>query len=78
YVGMTRAEERLYLTAARSRHLYGGIISKGFSRFLFEIPDDYQIIDDRHGDAEGWNETYGNYMPRGRGRGRRRKYNFNY
>ena len=81
YVGITRAEERLYLTAARSRHLYGGIISKGFSRFLFEIPDTYQTIDDRHGDAEGWNDTYGSYgsyMPKGRGRGRKRKYNFNY
>ncbi|MBQ6774590.1 MAG: UvrD-helicase domain-containing protein [Synergistaceae bacterium] len=47
YVGMTRAEERLYLTAARSRRLYGGIIQKGFSRFLFEIPDECKKIDDR-------------------------------
>ena len=47
YVGMTRAEERLYLTAARSRRLYGGIIQKGFSRFLFEIPDSCQKVDDR-------------------------------
>ena len=47
YVGMTRAEERLYLTAARSRRLYGGIIQKGFSRFLFEVPDECKKIDDR-------------------------------
>ena len=47
YVGMTRAEERLYLTAARSRRLYGGVISKGISRFLSEIPDEFKRTDDR-------------------------------
>ena len=47
YVGMTRAEERLYLTAARSRRLYGGVISKGLSRFISEIPDDLKRTDDR-------------------------------
>lgn len=47
YVGMTRAEERLYLTAARSRRLYGGVIQKGFSRFLYEIPDECKKVDDR-------------------------------
>ena len=78
YVGMTRAEELLYLTAARSRHLYGGIVSKGFSRFLFEIPDNYQTIDDRHGDAEGWNDTYGGYAARKSTRGRKPKARFNF
>ena len=53
YVGMTRAEERLYLTAARSRRLYGTTIEKGFSRVLFEIPDAYKNVDDRKGDASG-------------------------
>lgn len=47
YVGMTRAEERLYLTAARSRRLYGGVVNNELSRFLFEIPDDYKSTDDR-------------------------------
>lgn len=47
YVGMTRAEERLYLTASRKRGLYGGVIEKGFSRFLFEIPDSCKKTDDR-------------------------------
>ena len=47
YVGMTRAEERLYLTAARSRRLYGGVINKGLSRFISEIPDDLKRTDDR-------------------------------
>ncbi|MDR2179023.1 MAG: UvrD-helicase domain-containing protein [Synergistaceae bacterium] len=51
YVGMTRAEERLYLTAARSRRLYGTTYDKGFSRFLCEIPDSYKWVDDRGGEV---------------------------
>ena len=47
YVGMTRAEERLYLTAARSRRIYGTVKSSELSRFLFEIPDDCKKTDDR-------------------------------
>ncbi len=58
YVGMTRAEERLYLTASRSRRLYGGIIEKGFSRFLFEIPDDCKKTDDRGSRRENIFSTY--------------------
>ncbi len=56
YVGMTRAEERLYLTAARSRRLYGISLEKGFSRFLYEIPDNYKRVDDRGSDKkDDWN-----------------------
>ena len=47
YVGMTRAEERLYLTAARGRRLYGMTFDKGFSRFLFEVSDKFKVVDDR-------------------------------
>ncbi|MBQ3694326.1 MAG: UvrD-helicase domain-containing protein [Synergistaceae bacterium] len=47
YVGMTRAEERLYLTAARRRRLYGGVQENSLSRFLFEIPDRCKNVDDR-------------------------------
>ena len=47
YVGITRAEERLYLTSAMSRRLYGGIVSHSVSRFLYEIPDDFKRIDNR-------------------------------
>ena len=47
YVGMTRAEERLYMTAARSRLLYGSIKNNDLSRFLFEIPDECKRVDDR-------------------------------
>ena len=57
YVGMTRAEERLYLTAARSRRLYGVTQDKGFSRFLFEIADNYKFVDDRG--SERRDDSYG-------------------
>ncbi len=41
YVGMTRAKEYLYLTAARSRFLWGAIRRMHPSRFLKEIPSAY-------------------------------------
>ncbi len=47
YVGITRAEERLYLTSASSRRLYGGIMTHEASRFLYEIPDDFKRNDNR-------------------------------
>jgi DNA helicase-2/ATP-dependent DNA helicase PcrA len=65
YVGMTRAEERLYLTAARSRRLYGASYEKGFSRFLSEIADAYKLVDDR-GDEGRRDEGYGKYGRRGK------------
>ncbi|MBX6350426.1 MAG: UvrD-helicase domain-containing protein [Clostridia bacterium] len=37
YVGMTRAKERLYLTMARRRALYGGLDWREPSRFLAEV-----------------------------------------
>ena len=39
YVGLTRAEERLYLTRAWSRNLWGQNNYNGPSRFLDEIPE---------------------------------------
>ncbi len=47
YVGMTRAEERLYLTSAASRQLFGGIVEHDRSRFLYEIPDEFKKTEDR-------------------------------
>ncbi len=41
YVGMTRAKERLYLTAAESRLIWGGYRMMRPSRFLREIPRSY-------------------------------------
>jgi DNA helicase-2/ATP-dependent DNA helicase PcrA len=41
YVGMTRARERLFLTYARSRRVWGQEQSHTPSRFLDEIPENY-------------------------------------
>lgn len=38
YVGITRAEERLYLTHATSRSMYGRVMMNPRSRFIEEIP----------------------------------------
>jgi len=38
YVGMTRAMEKLFLTAARMRKLYGKTVQRDISRFIAEIP----------------------------------------
>jgi len=40
YVGMTRAMEKLYLSAAKVRKLYGRSIERGLSKFLMELPSD--------------------------------------
>ncbi|NLK01304.1 MAG: DNA helicase PcrA [Clostridia bacterium] len=40
YVGMTRARERLYLTHAKQRTLYGETLYGGISRFIKEIPEE--------------------------------------
>src|SRR3546814_3958005 len=37
---MTRAKERLYLTRARRRFMYGNIRANPASRFLRDLPDD--------------------------------------
>ena len=47
YVGMTRAEEKLYMTAAKSRMMYGNVKDNDLSRFILEVPDDFIDIDDR-------------------------------
>ena len=40
YVGMTRAEERLYMSGVRARRLFGTVLCNGTSRFLAELPDE--------------------------------------
>jgi len=47
YVGITRAKERLYITRARSRTLFGRTSYNMPSRFIEEIPDDlvYQTME---------------------------------
>lgn len=41
YVGMTRARDYLYLTATRTRYLWGSLKPMRPSRFLSEIPEKY-------------------------------------
>lgn len=43
YVGMTRAMERLYLTAAKSRLLWGRTVERDVSNFIREIPKDLLV-----------------------------------
>ncbi len=38
YVGMTRAKDKLFLTASQTRHLFGGLHHQRLSRFLLEVP----------------------------------------
>jgi len=45
YVGITRAEERLYLTCARTRTLFGRMMANMPSRFLTEVPDELKRND---------------------------------
>ncbi|HEY8418401.1 MAG TPA: DNA helicase PcrA [Limnochordales bacterium] len=45
YVGMTRAMERLYLTCAQQRMLYGEPVASAVSRFVGEIPP--HLLEDR-------------------------------
>lgn len=40
YVGMTRAEERLYMSGVSRRRLFGTVMMEGYSRFLAELPDE--------------------------------------
>jgi DNA helicase-2/ATP-dependent DNA helicase PcrA len=46
YVGITRAEERLYLTRCKVRHLYGGASWNPPSRFLAEMPAELLVEED--------------------------------
>lgn len=65
YVGMTRAEQKLYMAGARSRRLFGTVYRNGFSRFFWEIPEKYKVIDDR-GKEEKVNAGFGgNWRRRG-------------
>lgn len=41
YVGMTRAKERLFLTSARQRSIYGEAERRKKSRFIEEIPEEF-------------------------------------
>jgi len=49
YVGMTRAMERLYFTAARIRRLYGRSIERGVSNFMTEVPGELLVCREEKG-----------------------------
>ena len=57
YVGMTRARERLCLTNARRRHVYGQEQYNSPSRFLSEIPGDLVETDECTQPGFGWNDS---------------------
>lgn len=49
YVGITRAREKLYITHAFSRTLYGNTTCNRLCRFVSEIPEDFvDLIDGRY------------------------------
>ncbi|MCK5540035.1 MAG: UvrD-helicase domain-containing protein [Deltaproteobacteria bacterium] len=48
YVGMTRAREKLHMSACRIRRLYGQTVDSRPSRFLMEIPLELMRREDRH------------------------------
>jgi len=60
YVGITRAEERLFMTAARTRRLFGLTYRNGYSRFINEIPQGLRITDEQ-GEDYVKHVGYGNY-----------------
>ncbi|KIL36729.1 ATP-dependent DNA helicase PcrA [Cohnella kolymensis] len=66
YVGITRAEKKLYLTCARGRLLYGRPSSNAPSRFLEEIPTELKEPVEQAGGRFG---SYGGYGSRVSGGG---------
>ncbi|HEY8525796.1 MAG TPA: DNA helicase PcrA [Acidimicrobiales bacterium] len=66
YVGLTRAQRRLYLSHAWSRTLFGGTQYNPPSRFLDEIPEELVRDVEGHRRASRGGRTYG----AGRGSGR--------
>ena len=67
YVGITRAQQRLYLCHAWSRTLFGQTQYNPPSRFLGEIPE--HLVDAKEGDGETGGGS-GRYPDRNRGGGR--------
>jgi DNA helicase-2/ATP-dependent DNA helicase PcrA len=61
YVGITRAEKKLYLTCARMRLLYGRTSSNAPSRFLEEIPGELKEAIESAGGRLG---SYGGFGSR--------------
>ncbi|MBQ8556477.1 MAG: DNA helicase PcrA [Clostridia bacterium] len=64
YVGITRAQKRLFISRASQRMLYNQVNHNAPSRFLDEIPQ--RLLQD---ELAGMNEVFGNRMPQNRQRG---------
>jgi len=47
YVGMTRAKEKLYMTFARKRKMFGRTIESTVSRFIMEIPEELILFQEQ-------------------------------
>ncbi|MBP7212573.1 ATP-binding domain-containing protein, partial [bacterium] len=56
YVGVTRAEEKLYITSAQRRQMWGEYKYYNPSRFLQEIPP--QLLDSDYSDTENTEKTF--------------------
>ena len=54
YVGITRAQRKLYLTHTQSRRIFGRPAAFAPSRFLAEIPDEYIENINNYGSAQGY------------------------
>jgi DNA helicase-2/ATP-dependent DNA helicase PcrA len=51
YVGITRAQRKLYLTRCKLRPKHGREVERTPSRFLAEIPDELLVQRDLHAEA---------------------------
>ncbi|MDD4835906.1 MAG: UvrD-helicase domain-containing protein [Dethiosulfovibrio sp.] len=58
YVGITRAEERLYVSGVGFRRLFGSVLVNGLSRFLWEIPEACRSMEEV-GEEEPQNVRFG-------------------
>lgn len=65
YVGITRAKENLYMTAAKSRTIFGSTSYNALSRFLKEIPENYlseeSVLSTGESKLEGTFDNSNNY-----------------
>ncbi len=62
YVAITRAKQKLYITTARSRTLYGQTLANPVSIFVKEIPSKYleELGGSSRGETSAYGSTYGN------------------